>query len=45
MNECTNEAIYILEEVKKLEDVTEIYLLGHLWGGNCRKILLLCLMT
>lgn len=32
MNEC-KQAIYILEEVKKLEDVTEIYLLGHSMGG------------
>ena len=32
MSEC-KQAIYILEEVKKLEDVTEIYLLGHSMGG------------
>ncbi len=32
MEEC-KQVIHILEEVKKLEDVTEIYLLGHSMGG------------
>lgn len=32
MSEC-KQAIYILEEVKKLENVSEIYLLGHSMGG------------
>lgn len=32
MSEC-RQVIHILEEVKKLEDVTEIYLLGHSMGG------------
>lgn len=32
MSEC-KQVIHILEEVKKLEDVSEIYLLGHSMGG------------